>query len=961
MATTPPRRPSPASPTETSTSSASLASFLEALSEASSLPRSSKHLFSPTQTNEGSAETGGTGATGDTEREGDATRSLIRSVTGRGEDRDKESRERLTSADGASRGSGSWVELEEREGGDDIVDRGSSERDGGSATESKTPSLVWPRTEVPLEGNDNASVASEVCEAPLAQNEADPSQMSIDRLSRDDVGFDDTDMFPTAVVTNSQEAVGLSTSVTRSQSDFTKWLEDTMRLAKGDGTSTMETDDALSSILEATRQTRFGHSTSSVVNDDHETPSLLESPVFPGDTTLQIDDDAQEDEEKEKEEEDLPEQANEGEDAQGTGQIELKVELGVSDAARSVARKASNGTLLWKFLSLGLALALSYSLQRQYQLSVKLTTQHPPPTRSTRFVPFDTTNSTLASFSPFATPIVVGDPFPLPVLAFFLAIMSAIPASLLLFRRGSNLRDPNGPDRDRHRSDSCFSTTLQPNLTGDAVLTARERLVLGERQFSASRLRDALSTFSSVGDLACAPADKALAADWAGRTLYVLARAESRVDRGGSVERRLYEDARKQLERSIRLDRTRAGPRARLGLVLHRLGNLTGAITAFESAIKRDEDHGAWVHEWLAKALYQATSSSTTSTSPATTVPHGKGKAMLIEQHLRRALELDPTSYSALSFLGEILHLQGGRSSEARSALKRSIRYRADQPQVHVRIAFIANERLEPGLAAQHFRLALASRSTGRQDDACPVSRDALRGITPFLSLYFVIDKGDPAARIDVLRQALEEHPHDELVELLYAIRTARMSRASPCAAVESTPPRQSTAEGSDPTSSASALDTKSAQLARRVTRYPHELLPSGLYALALLALDDTNSANAAFATFSKAVAHRRARHSSERCNEPDEEVQDEKRKVAFIVMAFYELKNAREANGPSPWSTKPEVDGSKADAANGTPAKQREEPRRPRRKAIDRDPAQVAENKSVDAGPVRRSTRVRK
>jgi hypothetical protein len=42
-------------------------------------------------------------------------------------------------------------------------------------------------------------------------------------------------------LTDSQEDVLLAQSVTKSQSDFSHWLEETLRLAKGDGTSTVST------------------------------------------------------------------------------------------------------------------------------------------------------------------------------------------------------------------------------------------------------------------------------------------------------------------------------------------------------------------------------------------------------------------------------------------------------------------------------------------------------------------------------------------------------------------------------------------------------------------------------------------------------------------------------------------------------------------------------------------------
>lgn len=50
-------------------------------------------------------------------------------------------------------------------------------------------------------------------------------------------------------VTASQEREGLERSVTRSQSDFTRWLEDTMRLARGDGSSVVRFSSLLTDFL----------------------------------------------------------------------------------------------------------------------------------------------------------------------------------------------------------------------------------------------------------------------------------------------------------------------------------------------------------------------------------------------------------------------------------------------------------------------------------------------------------------------------------------------------------------------------------------------------------------------------------------------------------------------------------------------------------------------------------------
>lgn len=228
MTTTPPSSRPP-----TSSSTFSDTSFLEALSTAEALPRSMKaasptrqeehpSLFSPTNTTttvttNKSAETNGTGATGSTEREGQATRSLIESVNARQENRES-SRKESESRDERE----SWIQVKEEEKEDEEMDERRQLQDEMSLRFpcAHRSSTISSRSRIKQEVDDDQ-------DSFLAHEESRLFQMC-DLEHRPDLPHR---------VTNSQEAEGLERSVTRSQSDFTRWLEDTMRLARGDGSS----------------------------------------------------------------------------------------------------------------------------------------------------------------------------------------------------------------------------------------------------------------------------------------------------------------------------------------------------------------------------------------------------------------------------------------------------------------------------------------------------------------------------------------------------------------------------------------------------------------------------------------------------------------------------------------------------------------------------------------------------
>lgn len=506
----------------------------------------------------------------------------------------------------------------------------------------------------------------------------------------------------------------------------------------------------------------------------------------------------------------------------------------------------------WKLLSLSLAIALAYSVHRQRALSTLL-----KPTPSTRFVPIVRDNST-ATFNAFATPVPIAHDMSVPFCALAVTLLAAIPTSVRLLRQGN-------------RAERSAPQSLAPSplleLNGDAVLSARESLSLGISQYTSRQLQRAVRTLTRILDMACAPLDKSMASESLGCCYYELARQSG-------DDASLLEDAKKAFERAIRLDSTRAGPRGGLGKTKYRLGDFGGAVKAFETAISRNEELW-WAHEWLAKSLYRSGTG-------------GVGRQVTIERHLMRAIELNPEgSYQARAFLGEVLHLDG-QTQRALEVLKSSAALRIDQPQVHARLAFIANERLEPGLAAEHFRAVLRFRSYGgRIDETCPATLEAVRGINPYLSLYFVIPPHDKEARSRVLGSALSEFPHDELLQLLYAVAIAKSHAADD-----------------------TVLEKRSIQLGKRSERFSDDAFVKGLHALSLLALGKQRQAEDVYTSFwtqiggSSALATPTGPSTSAQTNHvrsQDRDVhearrvadRDEKRRIAFLVMAFFEIRHA--------------------------------------------------------------------
>ncbi|GAA5917382.1 hypothetical protein JCM8208_003893 [Rhodotorula glutinis] len=837
----------------TTTESDSISSLVTALSHADDTARQSALLFSPKST-----RTNGTGATGSTEPPGEATRSLVGSVEARngapslgevcsvqGGGAALEEVPHSGESDAPSRaasGDTDWTQLSElRKSLEARAHLPTPEPDeplvvvAASSPEPEPAASLEPALDlddlashVKLESDDGHLPSSS---APALSPPSSPSAPSSRHAT------------PTnGALTDSQEDALLAQSVTRSQSDFSHWLEETMRLARGDGSSTIESDDALSSIIEATRHVQLGWT---ALPQDRSVGSWSdqggEGAVLPDEdltlTTVRTRETV-----VEGVEEDV---------VVVEAEREVVEEIQKSSSAPDVARPSPSARP-WQFLSVALAAALAFSLRPQparpspHDVALE-------PTRSLHYVPLNET----AQVSHFATPIPIGSSVPLPVLALLATLVVGASASvpLLLHRRAQAATRPECAARSRsptpstpvvthRRLDRATSPLLE--LNGDALLRARELLPIGIEHYTSSRLTDAAATFTEIVSLACAPADKGLASEWLGRTLYRLART------GGS-NREALERAAAAFERAIRLDGGRATPRASLGRVKFRLGDFAGAVAALRAALKRDETL-AFAHEYLAKAVLRVE-------------PRPADAAALAEQHLGRAIALDPLSYTALACLGEYLHLSGGpaRLAEARTLLERAVALRVDYPAAHARLAMIANETLDAPRAAAHYAALVATRHTGVRDpDALRTSERACDGAAPFLGWCFVTRPGSPERRA-VLERAASEHPHDELVRVLHAVEVSSFSPL--------------------------ALEEREAVLARRAERSTISDDPAthGLWALALLALGGearTAEAQRVWSAFWEEVVA--GRGGSSRGAEFDKE-------VGFLAMAYYEVQRGKE------------------------------------------------------------------
>ncbi|GAA6011819.1 hypothetical protein JCM10207_004255 [Rhodosporidiobolus poonsookiae] len=862
---------------------ASIASLRTALSNADDAAQAAHLLFSPDRK---STQTVGSGATGSTEEAGAATRSLVLSVAGR--DADAQADRRLsasapalsslnkprvsdtsTASSAATSASSSW---------DQALSVVGSPRMGAPLVHLPTPEPdhLHPYPHSDEHGSISQLLPPAEVDSPLIKPEPlDPDEDEATRLLlRGDGPGAAAEEHEHLELTHSQENALLERNVTRSQSDFLWWVEEQQRWASGRTESQMESDDALSSILRAS-QNSFGGSASVGTSFGLGAPfslaaSLLES----------LDPEREDGEEEQQAEEadevgDLTLQSvsevdreQHREDAESV-EAEQRAEKQADEAPLPSAKPPA--TLPWKLLSLFLAGALVYSLARQPEVIVQAILEEPTP--SLRYVPI---NESLIEVSAFATPLPIGPTFGAPAYALFSTLLAAAAASVPLFRRRLGLEDENeSPPTEARRS---RATSPLAELNGEDLLKARQLLQTGMEQYETNQLSRAAATFSTIVHLACGAPDRAIASEWLGRALYRLARRDGN-------DAQLLQRSIGAFERSVRLDGTRASPRASLGRARYRGGDFKGALLALRAAVKRD-DGLAFAHEWLAKAL--AASSRPGAASEE------------IEAHLLRAIDLSPlTAARAHAFLGEYLHLtfSAKRLADARAHLERATALRADYPAAHARLAFIANEALDPAAAAASYAAVCATRASGLRDETLQ-AEEATRGATPFRGWVFATPPRSEERR-SVLKLATAEHPHDDLLQLLSVVEAAAAEEDAALDDEDSaTPPasptqRRTLRAASPPVTppACAALAAHTAALARRAARYPaaEDLPGHGLLAVALVASGQGEEGERAWGAFWAGVT------ATNRAEEVEGEDRKKKRDVAFLAAAYWESKRVRE------------------------------------------------------------------
>lgn len=405
-------------------------------------------------------------------------------------------------------------------------------------------------------------------------------------------------------------------------------------------------------------------------------------------------------------------------------------------------------------------------------------------------------------------------------------------AALILYQRLYSDEEDEPIKRSRSRSPSPLF-----ELNPSSIEEARSLLPAAIANYHSNRLIAAIDAFTVVSNLACAPADKASACEWLGRAQYRLARITG--------ERQGMEYAVKSFERAVRMDGSSATARASLGRAKFRLGEVEGGVKILLGAVKKDGQI-AYAHEYLGKAYAQLDMRWT-----------------LAEKHLRLAISLDSTSYSALAFLGEQLHIRG-RTMEARTLLEQAVVLRVDYPAAHARLGFIATEQMDSARAVKHLELVKSTRDTGFiDDDLLPPTTTSLLGPTPFLSLFFAIPSSDPSARLAILDRATKLYPSHTLLSILNAI-SRRRSHASPVRTCLDT------------------LGKLESVLAKRVERFgPSDLDGRGLWALCLLGMNRAKQARAVYSEFWTGMR---------------KGAQAEERELAFLVMAFNDLQSTRRA-----------------------------------------------------------------
>lgn len=388
----------------------------------------------------------------------------------------------------------------------------------------------------------------------------------------------------------------------------------------------------------------------------------------------------------------------------------------------------------------------------------------------------------------------------------------------------------------RAQSPSPRSSSRSPLLDQNPVdsAAAPELIAEGSRRYAAGQLVVAARYFNRVVQSGCFTHDKATASEWLGRTRYRLSRLQ---DSSNTMK-----TAVAAFERSIRLNPAKATTRASLGRCHFVLGDYDAALKCLKAAVRRDPDL-SFAHQYLGKTYSLVDDWS------------------LAEHHLREAIRLDPMSYSTHAFLGERLH-QLGRNQEAKTELEQAVQLRADYPAAHVRLAFIATEALDKRLACFHLRKAIASREAGCVDDNLPLTLEAIHGSTPYLALYFSSSRSAPSERIQVLRDALDLYPGEQILSILLATHLrASKSREERHAAL-------------------AELRQFETTLKRRNERFRGDIYSHGLCALVQLALGKAKQMEAEYGMFFQRLSLAQSHIPTGR-----------RRKFAYLLMALYELK----------------------------------------------------------------------
>ncbi|ORY70651.1 hypothetical protein BCR35DRAFT_354577 [Leucosporidium creatinivorum] len=853
--------PSSSAPNSTSeTSPPSLSSSLASLKSAlTASDRASRLLLSPTSI--------ATGDTGSTEEPYSATRELAESVAGHSSS--AEEQQEFASAQGMRTPLRSSRELSPQLGSHapSKVDFLSDSSWSQLGSPSPTPFPLLLRDQRGEEQSPfTSALGLDHCQQHLKQEEEDEhiyiKEEALSDDGRDLLGWSespsaeveaehDIDEYCLPITSSQRDAADHILRSRRSQSDFSRWLEETMKMAKGDGGSVVDSEDALSSIAAVTRQARMGLSgggggtatsltgtESGVVFDlgsEEGEEQLMDEqePMWRSDT-MPIK---------------LEEEGETEASREGSAEQDEKVELAPMPVKEpsNTPSPAPSADRRWKLLSFALALGWLVSLVYPHTLQVIQAYLRSPSSASTETPiyspPFANSSSPTLHLDDFSPP-----PLPLGPSTSH-TLLTALFSLLLygIYHLHNTRSSPNKRPLTRSRSPSPLL-----ELNPSSITEARTLLPLAIAAYHSSNLTLAITHFTSITSLACAPADKATSAEWLGRALYRLARRTG--------EREEMEEACRAFERALRMNGGNATARASLGRAKWRLGEGREAIKQLRAAVKRDEQL-AFAHEYLGKA-YSSLCDTDDSISP---------DWILAEQHLRRTIALNPsTSYSALAFLGEQLHTRG-RTVEARQLLEQAVGMRIDYSAAHARLAFIATEQMDQPRAAGCWRMVLASRESGFADeDLLPGTRVATQGPTPFLSLYFALSSAEPKERLDVLDRARKFYPSNTLLTILHSI-TQRQAHSAPIS------------------TSLDSLRQLEGMLARRVERFGDgaeggDVEGKGLWALCLLGLNKGKMAEKVYGEFWGEMRERKGAAGSE----------ERERELAFLVMAFYDLKGAK-------------------------------------------------------------------